>query len=83
MCKSMYICIEQKLYIMTTAIQTNERTFNKSIKTQVLNLMPNAKSFKKSHVAGVGYVYFIKDANKSILGKVFKEVNNGMKIFVD
>jgi hypothetical protein len=68
---------------MTTVTQTAERTFNKNVKAQVLNLMPNAKSFKKSHVAGVGYVYLIKDANKNTLGKVFKEVNNGMKIFVD
>ena len=68
---------------MTTTIQTSERTFNKNIKRQVVELMPNAKSFKKSHVAGVGYVYFIKDENKITLGKVFKEVNNGMKIYVD
>lgn len=68
---------------MTTTIQTSERTFNKTVKAEVLNLMPTAKSFKKSHVAGIGYVFFIKDANGITLGKAFKEVNNGMKIFVD
>ena len=68
---------------MTNSIQTTERTFNKNVKREVLNLMPTAKSFKKSHIAGVGYVYFIKDANKNTLGKVFKEVRNGMKIFID
>ncbi len=68
---------------MKTTIQTTERTFNKTIKVQVLDLMPNAKSFKKSHIAGVGYVYFIKDENKNTIGKVFKEVRNGMKIYVD
>ena len=68
---------------MKTTIQTTERTFNKAIKSQVLDLMKNAKSFKKSHVAGVGYVYFIKDENKNTIGKVFKEARNGMKIYVD
>lgn len=68
---------------MTTIIQTSERTFNKNVKREVLSLMPEAKSFKKSHVSGVGYVFFIKDINKRTLGKVFKEVNNGMKIYVD
>ena len=68
---------------MTTTIQTSERTFNKNIKREILNLMPTARSFKKSHVAGVGYVYFIKDQNNNTLGKVFNEVTKGMKIFVD
>ncbi len=67
---------------MTTTIQTTERTFNKTVKAQVLELMPNAKSFKKLHVAGFGYVFYIKDENGSTLGQVFKEVRNGMKIFV-
>ena len=68
---------------MTTTIQTSERTFNKNIKREILNLMPTARSFKKSHVAGVGHVYFIKDQNNNTLGKVFNEVTKGMKIFVD
>jgi hypothetical protein len=68
---------------METTIQTSEKTFNKNIKGMVLKLMPKAVSFKKSHVAGVGYVFFIKDENKNILGKVFREVRNGMKIYVN
>ncbi len=67
---------------METSIQTSERTFNKKIKAQVLSLIPNAKSFRKIHVSGVGYVFFIKDSNKNTLGKVFKEVSNGMKIII-
>ena len=68
---------------MTTTIQTSERTFNKNIKRQVVELMPSARSFKKSHVAGIGYVYFIKDASNNTLGKVFNEVMKGMKIYVN
>ncbi len=68
---------------MTATIQTSERTFNKSIKRQVVKLMPSARSFKKSHVSGVGYVYFIKDKNNTTLGKVFNEVMKGMKIHIN
>ena len=68
---------------MTTTIQTSERTFNNNVKKQVVELMPTAKKIKKSHVAGVGYVYFIKDENNNTLGKVFKEVQKGMKIYVN
>jgi len=68
---------------MTTVIQTTERTFNKNIKRQIISLMPQAKKFKKSYVSGIGYVFFIKDENKNNIGKAFKEVNKGMKIYVD
>jgi hypothetical protein len=67
---------------MTTTIQTSEKTFNKTVKAQVLELMPTAKRFNKKHVAGVGYVFYIKDEKNNTLGKVFKEVRNGMKIYV-
>lgn len=68
---------------MTATIQTTERTFNNNIKKQLLELMPTANKIKKLHVAGVGYVYFIKDENNNILGKIFKEVENGMMIYVN
>lgn len=68
---------------MTTTIQTSEKTFNNNIKKQLVDLMPTAKTFKKTHVAGVGYVYFIKDKSNNILGKVFKEVGMGMKIYLN
>lgn len=67
---------------MITIIQTSEKTFNKTVKAQVLELMPTAKRFKKKHVAGVGYVFFIRDEKNNTLGQVFKEVRNGMKIYV-
>jgi len=68
---------------MTKVIQTSEKTFNKKIKAQVIELMPKAKKAIRSHVAGVGYVYFIKDEQNNTLGKVFKEVNNGMKFYIN
>ena len=68
---------------MTKAIQTSERTFNKTIKAQVVELMPTAKTFKKLHVAGFGYVYFIKDQDQNTLAKVYKETLKGMKILIN
>lgn len=68
---------------MKATIQTQEKTFNKKVKKQLLDLMPSAKKFKKSHVAGVGYVYFIKDESNNTIGKTFKVVSKGMMIYVD
>jgi hypothetical protein len=70
-----------KKVIMTNKTQTTEKTFNKKVKAQVVNLMPNARTFKKSHVAGAGYVFYIKDENNNTLGKVCKE-KKGMLIYV-
>lgn len=67
---------------MKNSIQTTERTFNKSIKKQVVELLPNAKSFRKSHVAGIGYVYYILNSEKEVIGNVFKEFMKGMKIII-
>jgi hypothetical protein len=68
---------------MTQVINTSEKTFNNTIKKMVVELIPNAKSFKKSHIAGCGYVYFIKDENQKTLAKVLKESMKGMKIIID
>lgn len=68
---------------MTQVIKTTEKTLNKTIKRQLLALMPTAKKLIKRHVAGVGYVFFVKDANGGILGKTFKEVGSGMTIYVN
>jgi len=64
-------------------IQTTEKTFNKKVKEQVIELMPNAKSFFKKHIAGIGYVFFIKNENKETIGKVWKEHMKGMLIVVN
>ena len=66
---------------MTNKVQTLEKTFNKKVKAQVKNLMPAAKTYKKIYVAGAGYVFYIKDEKKNILGKVCKE-KKGMLIYV-
>ena len=60
--------------------QTNEKTFNNKVKLQTVELMPNAKTFKKLHVAGIGYVFYIKDENNNTIGKVYKEIKKGMLI---
>jgi hypothetical protein len=66
---------------MTNKVQTTAKTFNNKVKEQVLNLMPNARTFKKLHVPGAGYVFYIKDENNNTLGKVCKE-KKGMLIYV-
>lgn len=60
--------------------QTNEKTFNKKVKSQTVELMPTAKKFKKLHVPGIGYVFYIKDENNNTIGKVYKEIKKGMLI---
>jgi len=65
---------------MTT--QTTEKTFNRKVKKQVIELMPNAKTFKKLHVAGCGYVFYIKDENNNTIGHVSKTMFKGMLINV-
>ena len=67
---------------MITWIQTTEKTFNKKVKAQVIELMPTAKKFTKKHVPGVGYVFYIKNDNDKTIGQVFKEYGVGMKIYI-
>jgi hypothetical protein len=67
---------------MTTIIQTTEKTFNKKVKAQVLNLMPTAKRFNKKYVSQIGYVFYIKDENNMTLAKVFNEFGKGMIIYI-
>lgn len=74
---------ETKRIKMQKVVQTTEKTFNKKVKSLVSDLMPNAVKCKKKHVAGVGYVFFVKDSRNNTLGKVFKEFQKGMKIYVD
>lgn len=64
-------------------IQTTEKTFNKKIKAQMIALLPEAKSVRKLHVPGCGYVYFYKNAEGTILGKTLKNGSEGMQIYVN
>lgn len=66
-----------------TNIQTSHKTFNKALKKEIKNIIPKAYYINKKHVAGVGYVFFIKDQSNNILGKIFKEISNGMKIYIN
>ena len=54
-------------------INLSTKTFGIAAKKEVINLFPSAKFIKKSHVAGCGYVHFIKDEALNILGKVYSE----------
>tara|TARA_R110001606_G_scaffold27275_2_gene87363 strand:- start:46 stop:258 length:213 start_codon:yes stop_codon:yes gene_type:complete len=60
--------------------QTTEKTFNKKVKAQTIKLIPTAKKFKKLHVPGIGYVFYIKDEKSNTVGKVYKNFGKGMII---
>ena len=64
----------------TSRNQTNEKTFNNKVKAQTVQLIPTAKKFKKLHVSGIGYVFYIKDENNNTIGKVYKVRQKGMLI---
>jgi len=63
--------------------QTTEKTFNKKVKKAAIELMPTAKTIRKIHVAGCGYVYFFKDENNNNVGNVSKSFRSGMLISVN
>jgi hypothetical protein len=54
-------------------ITLSTKTFSKKAKQEVLSLLPSSKFITKVHVPGVGYTYFIKDAAKVTLAKVYME----------
>jgi len=51
---------------------TTHRTFNKNLQSEIKTMFPTATNINKRHIAGVGYVYFIKN-NQTTLGKTFKD----------
>jgi hypothetical protein len=51
---------------------TEYATFCKALKTLIAAKYPDARTFKKAHVAGYGYVYFIKDASGATIAKTFR-----------
>ena len=55
---------------------TTHRTFNKTLKRELVAKFPAAKYFKKLHVPGVGYVHYVNDANGNSLAIVHK--NKGL-----
>ena len=57
-------------------------TISKKAKAEIATILPEAKTFTKRHVAGVGYVFFIKNAAGETLAKCFREFD-GMKLMVN
>ena len=57
-------------------IQTNHKTFNKTIKREIAMLLPNAKSFKK-FTLNYKPVYHIKDID----GNTIATVNKSSELF--
>lgn len=57
---------------MTTVTRISGQTLNKSVKAEIKNQFPALTGLIKTHVAGVGYVFFLKQ-NQITIGKVFKE----------
>jgi hypothetical protein len=53
-------------------------TFSKQCKKEIAALLPTAKRFSKVHVAGIGYVFYIKNAEGITIGKAFREPMVGM-----
>ena len=66
-----------------TTIQTTHKTFNKTIKGEIVRLMPTARKVQKLHVAQVGYVFYVKNQDGETIGKVWKERGKGMKIAIN
>jgi hypothetical protein len=65
---------------MTLTTQTTEKTLNKKVKAMIVELFPTAKTISKKHVAGIGYVDYVKDANGVNLAFVYKTTGVGMLI---
>lgn len=55
-------------------------TFSKKAKSEIVALLPNAASFKKLHVAGIGYVFYIKNAAGETIAKCWKEPMSPMTL---
>ena len=74
--------LAQRKNVMTT-IQTTHKTFNKTIKGEIVRLMPSACTVQKLHVAGIGYAFYVKNNEGETIGKVWKERGKGMKIAIN
>jgi len=55
-----------------TITKISGQTINKRVKAEIKSQFPNATRLVKTHIAGVGYVSFIKNQDIT-LGKVFCE----------
>lgn len=57
---------------MTKVTKITGRTLNKKVKAEIKKQFPNLTGLIKKHVAGIGYVFFLK-VNELTVGKVFYE----------
>lgn len=56
----------------TKVTYTGQLTVNKTVKRMVKEMFPTMAKLYKKHVAGIGCVYLVKDAQQNILSKVYK-----------
>jgi len=57
----------------TTIISTNERTLNQNVVEFIKNNVTGLDKLVKKHVAGMGYVFYLKNVKGENLGYVYKE----------
>jgi len=66
---------------MTIVTKISGSSLNEKVKAEITKQFPTLTSMYKKHVPGVGYVFYLKQGEKT-LGKVFKE-GSQMVIFND
>lgn len=52
----------------------NSKAVSAKLKAEILSVVPSAKSFVKRHVPDVGYVLYIKNADKQNIAHVSKVI---------
>lgn len=55
-----------------TQVALKSKTFSKQAQRELVEFLPSAKKFKKLHIAGVGYVFFIYNDAKEKIGQCFR-----------
>lgn len=58
------------------------KAWSKKARKDILIQTPTACKFQKLHVPGVGYTYYIKDANGNDLGTVDKGLSGQMEYLI-
>jgi hypothetical protein len=64
--------------IAMTHYQIEGQTMNKDVHACLAKYAPTAKTATKKHVAGIGYVFYVKDENGNTVAQVSK-VDGGYK----
>ena len=58
------------------------KSFSKKCKAEVLEFFPTATVFDKKHIAGMGYVWFVRNSKRETLAKVYHISMKGMVVHV-